>query len=133
MRPSSSIFSTSLAMPPENTSQPMKPVAGFSTRLAGQMLAAAIADLEHDLRRRAGKERVRVERLFAEGDLERGRNVFEQPVLPLVQALARAAPEEGARLAGDVQRVVGFGGLLGLSSHGLPQREASFRRRPNPS
>jgi hypothetical protein len=72
-------------------------------RLPHQVLAAAIADLDGEAGQ-AGKERGRVEGARAETDFERGQLVVKQPVLPLVQPLARAPSEEGARLAGCGER-----------------------------
>jgi len=69
------------------------------------MLAAAIADLELDTGGR-GEQRVRIERAVGQRQLKLGQFLAEQPVLPLVQPLAGAPTEKGARLAVDVERVV---------------------------
>jgi hypothetical protein len=82
--------------------------AGRRGGLAGEMFAAAVADLD-DAARRLGEQRIEIERGIAELDLQRGQDVAVERVLPAVQALAGAAAEEGARLAGGIQRVVGPG------------------------
>ena len=76
---------------------------GMGERLAHQMLAAAIADFDGDLLG-LGEERGRIELSLGQRDLKVRQFLVKQPVLPFVQALARAAAEKGPRLAGDGER-----------------------------
>jgi hypothetical protein len=65
------------------------------------MLAAAITDLD-GVTAEAGEKRGQIER--PELNFQPGQLLAEQPVLALVQALARSPSEEGTRLARDGQR-----------------------------
>ena len=56
---------------------------------------------------RVREQGMRIERAVAERDFEPGQDVAVERILTLVQALAGAATEEGARLAGKVQRMRG--------------------------
>lgn len=78
---------------------------GLFGRKARQMLAAAIADLEDDAPR-LREQRARIKFAVAERDFETGQDVPVERVLAPMQALAGAAAEEGARLAGSVERVM---------------------------
>jgi hypothetical protein len=71
------------------------------------VLAAAVADFEDEAIGRR-KERTRIERAVGESDLEAGQDIAIERILPTMEPLAGAAAKEGSRLAGKVQRVVGF-------------------------
>jgi hypothetical protein len=71
------------------------------------VLAAPVADFQNDAVG-GGEEGARIERAVGQRDLEAGQDIAIERILPAMQPLAGAAAEEGPRLAGKIQRVVGL-------------------------